>query len=129
VAATLSSPGSSTGRSGNAGMVQRIHMNRKMKERLSHQGTKSQSGQPTNELPQAMLRSQKEYRSRQRKRCHYHTADEHVDVFGKKVKAKFHRRIFLVVTEVQFVFCFRKIERCAVTFGQSTYKKDQKPSG
>src|SRR5690349_13962281 len=59
------------------------------------------------------------------KRSHDRTADEHIDVLCKKVKAKFHGRIFLVVSKVQFVLRFRKIEWCTVAFSKCTNQEDQ----
>src|SRR5512133_3181 len=58
---------------------------------------------------------------------HYDAADKHVYVFGKQIETKFHGGIFLVISHVQFVFSFGKVEWSSVTLRQSTNKKDEKP--
>ncbi len=61
----------------------------------------------------------------EKKRRHNGTADKHIDILRKQVKSKFHGRILLVITEVQFIFRFRKIKWRPVTFCKCTNQENQ----
>src|ERR1700712_1743521 len=58
-------------------------------------------------------------------RYHHGAADEHVHVFGEKIEPELHRGILLVITHVQFAFCFGQIEGRTVTLGKSADQEDE----
>ena len=62
-------------------------------------------------------------------RSHHGAADKHIHVFRKQIKSQFHGGIFLVVSDIQFTFCFGQIKGRTVTFRKSTDQENKKAQG